>query len=353
MIRSPSSPSMPSSAPKWTSQRSPLRAGSALSERARRLARSRARPSTPGRSCEPQANRPDEGQGWEARWLSMPPGCSPRSCSSWCLLASGIAARRFLLERGGGTVDCGLRRVAGYGLLAAGVASYQDDQLYWYHQFRILLRPRLKLQRRTLIVASRRLASRPRARAWAPGGRGGVQGRPRRHGRAGDVGRRPHRLPVLAGSRSARFLYGPNRLTDVLSAYDLGPGSARRDRPPPEAGPAQDPGLPARVDRDAQGVPRPRLVPPGFHSTSPCSALACRPRMNSRSDSRFRYRAASGFTVSPCSCPPPTRSAPPAASRSAPCAAAPRPGVPPGSTKLRSTGRSSLYRSQPPPARSM
>jgi Protein of unknown function (DUF2550) len=75
------------------------------------------------------------------------------------LFASGIAARRYLLERGGGTVDCGLRRVAGPGSWRPGVASYQGDQLYWYHQFSFLLRPQVILERRTLIVASRRPAS--------------------------------------------------------------------------------------------------------------------------------------------------------------------------------------------------
>ena len=75
------------------------------------------------------------------------------------LFAVGIAGRRYLLERGGGTVDCGLRRVAGEGSWRPGVASYQGDQLYWYHQFSILLRPQVILERRTLTVASRRMAS--------------------------------------------------------------------------------------------------------------------------------------------------------------------------------------------------
>jgi Protein of unknown function (DUF2550) len=75
------------------------------------------------------------------------------------LFASGIAARRYLLERGGGTVDCGLRRVAGEGTWRPGVAAYQGDQLDWYHQFSVRLRPQVVLERRTLTVASRRMAS--------------------------------------------------------------------------------------------------------------------------------------------------------------------------------------------------
>jgi Protein of unknown function (DUF2550) len=85
------------------------------------------------------------------------------------LIASGIAARRFLLERGGGTVDCGLRRTAGHGAWRLGVASYQGDQLCWYHLFGILLRPALELQRRTLTVTSRREATATESASLGPG----------------------------------------------------------------------------------------------------------------------------------------------------------------------------------------
>ena len=85
------------------------------------------------------------------------------------LIASGIAARRFLLERGGGTVDCGLRRVAGEGAWRPGVAVYSGDQLCWYHQFSILLRPQVILERRRLTVASRRMATPAEAAALGPG----------------------------------------------------------------------------------------------------------------------------------------------------------------------------------------
>lgn len=85
------------------------------------------------------------------------------------LIASGIATRRFLLERGGGTVDCGLRRTAGQGSWRLGVASYQGDQLCWYHLFGVLLRPRLELERRTLTVASRRAATVAENASLGPG----------------------------------------------------------------------------------------------------------------------------------------------------------------------------------------
>ncbi|HEY4463681.1 MAG TPA: DUF2550 domain-containing protein [Streptosporangiaceae bacterium] len=85
------------------------------------------------------------------------------------LIASGIAARRFLLERRGGTVDCGLRRPAGQGSWRIGVASYQRDQLRWYHLFGVLLRPQTILERRTLSVVSRRLPGPPEASSLGPG----------------------------------------------------------------------------------------------------------------------------------------------------------------------------------------
>ena len=52
------------------------------------------------------------------------------------LLAAGITARRYLLERGGGTVECGLRMPDGSWRL--GVAAYQPDELRWYQIFGFL-----------------------------------------------------------------------------------------------------------------------------------------------------------------------------------------------------------------------
>jgi hypothetical protein len=85
------------------------------------------------------------------------------------LLASGIAIRRFLLERGGGTVDCGYRRPAGGGNWRLGVASYQRDELHWYHMFGVLLRPEAVLQRRTLAVVGRRTPTPSEAASLGPG----------------------------------------------------------------------------------------------------------------------------------------------------------------------------------------
>ena len=71
------------------------------------------------------------------------------------VLAAGfIAARRFLLERGGGTVECGLRK--GTGPWRLGVASYQQDELHWFSAFGITSRADEAFRRRDLAVVSRR-----------------------------------------------------------------------------------------------------------------------------------------------------------------------------------------------------
>jgi Protein of unknown function (DUF2550) len=72
------------------------------------------------------------------------------------LLAAGITVRRILLDRGGGTVECGLRLPEGSWRL--GVAAYQQDELRWYHVFGVLLTPDEVFERRTLTVVSRRVS---------------------------------------------------------------------------------------------------------------------------------------------------------------------------------------------------
>ena len=70
------------------------------------------------------------------------------------LCAIGLAIRRMLLDRGGGTVECALRRPGGTWRL--GVAAYEEDELRWYDAVGVLLSPEEVLARRTLSVASRR-----------------------------------------------------------------------------------------------------------------------------------------------------------------------------------------------------
>ena len=83
------------------------------------------------------------------------------------LAASGIAARRFLLERGGGTVECGLRRQNGSWRL--GVARYRGEELRWYGIFGLSVRPDEVFTRRDLTVVSRRLPTEAEAVSLGPG----------------------------------------------------------------------------------------------------------------------------------------------------------------------------------------
>ena len=83
------------------------------------------------------------------------------------LVAVGIAARRFLLERSGATIDCGLRK--GSGSWRLGVASYQLDELCWFAVFRISMRPEETFPRRDLAVVSRRLPTEAETSILGPG----------------------------------------------------------------------------------------------------------------------------------------------------------------------------------------
>jgi Protein of unknown function (DUF2550) len=71
------------------------------------------------------------------------------------LVAAGIGARRFVLERRGATVDCGLRTE--HRAWRLGVASYRLDEFRWYGVFRVSMRPEQTFPRRDLAVVSRRV----------------------------------------------------------------------------------------------------------------------------------------------------------------------------------------------------
>ena len=83
------------------------------------------------------------------------------------LAAVGIAARRYLLERGGGTVECGLRKPGGSWRL--GVASYQRDELCWFRVFGVSMRPEEVFPRRDLAVVSRRRPTHAEVSILGPG----------------------------------------------------------------------------------------------------------------------------------------------------------------------------------------
>ncbi len=148
------------------------------------------------------------------------------------LAAAGIAARRFLLERGGGTVECGLRK--GNGTWRLGVASYQREELYWYGVFRISMRPEETFSRRDLSVVSRRPPSDAEAASLGPGmivvecqlgsgsGPGGSSGAggPGGSGRPGSVAGAGHTVE-LALAESA--------LTGLLSWLEASPPGSHLD----------------------------------------------------------------------------------------------------------------------------
>ena len=72
------------------------------------------------------------------------------------VIAAALASRRYLLERGGGTVECGLRIPAQRGAWRLGVASYRGDELRWYGALDVRFRPEQVFHRRSLTVLSRR-----------------------------------------------------------------------------------------------------------------------------------------------------------------------------------------------------
>jgi hypothetical protein len=84
----------------------------------------------------------------------------------FALAAVVIAARRFLLERRGGTIECGLRPPGAS--WRPGIVSYHRDELYWYRALGVLLRPGRVLRRRSLSVRSRRPATAAETRLLGP-----------------------------------------------------------------------------------------------------------------------------------------------------------------------------------------
>ena len=90
------------------------------------------------------------------------------------LAVSGIAARRFLLERRGATVECGLRRPGRPGQRQGqrwrlGVASYQLDEFRWYGIFGVSMRPQEAFPRRDLAVVARRPPTEQETTILGPG----------------------------------------------------------------------------------------------------------------------------------------------------------------------------------------
>jgi Protein of unknown function (DUF2550) len=79
------------------------------------------------------------------------------------VLAAGLATRRILLGRSGGTVECGLRGGGGAAPWRLGLAAYQPEALHWFSAFGLRLRPNEIFARRSLVVLARRVAEQAEA----------------------------------------------------------------------------------------------------------------------------------------------------------------------------------------------
>ena len=82
--------------------------------------------------------------------------------------ATVIAARRTLIERGGGSIDCGLRRRLDR-RWRLGLAEYRPEELRWYPVFGLRLRPQAVFARRALSVVARRPADPVEVTSLGPG----------------------------------------------------------------------------------------------------------------------------------------------------------------------------------------
>jgi hypothetical protein len=78
------------------------------------------------------------------------------------IVAVGLASRRILLGRTGGTVECGLRASEG-ATWRLGLAAYQPDELRWFSAFGVRLRPDEVFDRSSLSILGRRPAAQTEA----------------------------------------------------------------------------------------------------------------------------------------------------------------------------------------------
>lgn len=82
-----------------------------------------------------------------------------------------MSVRRWLFERGGGTVECSLRTFGEDGAPGAwrlGIGRYKGDELRWHRVFGFRSRPRQVIHRRGLVVSNRRNPSPDEALSLLP-----------------------------------------------------------------------------------------------------------------------------------------------------------------------------------------
>jgi hypothetical protein len=82
-----------------------------------------------------------------------------------------MSVRRWLFERGGGTVECSLRtlpRDGEAGVWRLGIGRYKGDELHWHRVFGFRSRPRQVIHRRGLVISNRRRPQDTEAPALVP-----------------------------------------------------------------------------------------------------------------------------------------------------------------------------------------
>jgi hypothetical protein len=82
-----------------------------------------------------------------------------------------MSVRRWLFERGGGTVECSLRTLPHddeAGVWRLGIGRYKGDELHWHRVFGFRSRPRQVIHRRGLVISNRRLPEDTEAPALVP-----------------------------------------------------------------------------------------------------------------------------------------------------------------------------------------
>ena len=151
------------------------------------------------------------------------------------LAASGIAVRRFLLERGGATVECGLRRPGGSWRL--GLASYQLDEFYWYRVFGFSMRPQQAFPRRDLAVVARRPPTQEEVTILGPGrivvecqlGANGASGASGASGGPGGPGGAGGTDGAGAGADAVDLAMAESALTGLLVWLEAAPPGSHLD----------------------------------------------------------------------------------------------------------------------------
>jgi hypothetical protein len=151
------------------------------------------------------------------------------------LAASGIAVRRFLLERSGATVECGLRRPGGSWRL--GLASYQLDEFYWYRVFGFSMRPQQAFPRRDLAVVARRPPTQEEVTILGPGrivvecqlGANGASGASGASGGPGGPGGAGGTDGAGAGADAVDLAMAESALTGLLVWLEAAPPGSHLD----------------------------------------------------------------------------------------------------------------------------